>query len=333
MKDFKKLYKLPDLSLWQGRQDAGLEEYVYQIIQPLDLSQPELALNANSPLVLLSFACDIGIKRNLGRPGAAEGPSVIKQALGRLPVQKTLNLYDAGIIEAQNDELESAQAVLATAVEKILAMSGFPIILGGGHETAWGHYQGLTQHYKQSIPILNFDAHFDLRDLPKPNYGTSGTPFQQIALLSQTAQTPFNYNCVGIQNAGNTKQLFERAAEYDVKFLRAEEIYAQPSTVLTFINDLLQRIEHLYVTLCLDVLDSAHAPGVSAPQPLGLQPWHILPSLIRLAESGKLVSLDIVEYAPCYDIDSHTARLAAQLIHHFLHCFHQEKKHEASFSP
>ena len=53
------------------------------------------------------------------------------------------------------------------------------IVIGGGHETAWGHFQGLA-HPNKDIAILNFDAHFDLRPLINGQLGSSGTPFRQI---------------------------------------------------------------------------------------------------------------------------------------------------------
>ena len=69
----------------------------------------------------------------------------------------------------------------------------------------------------------------------------------------------------------------------------------------------------LYVSICMDVFNGAIAPGVSAPAPLGLMPWHILPILNQLLSSKKVVSIDIVELSPPFDRDCQTARLASSI--------------------
>lgn len=313
----EKLYVPPDMNLWQGRVDAVPGEYFYQIIKPLDLRQT--LQNSKNKFALLGFACDAGVARNLGRRGAVDGPNQMKKALGRLPVHRALEVYDAGMIVCEGDALEEAQQALGQAVAKLLAGGFFPIVIGGGHETAWGHYQGLDQYYRKAIPTFNFDAHFDLRDILPGDKGSSGTPFHQIAKLCDQNGEAFEYSCLGIQPYGNTKSLFERAQQLGVQYLLAEDIFLKgQDCALQFTEDALARASNLYVTLCLDVLSSAYVPGVSAPQALGLMPWHVLASLRKLAESGKMVSLDLVEYAPCYDVDDRTAKLGALFISDFL---------------
>lgn len=325
MNAFAKLYQGPQMEIWQGRKDASLGEYFYQSAKPLDLNLP--SVEVGSKFAVLGFASDTGVRRNLGRGGAVAGSVAIKKALARLPLHRDITLYDAGTIIVEDDDLETAQIALAEAVVKLRALAVFPIVLGGGHETAWGHYQGLYQSLNHAVPILNFDAHFDLRELSKDNYGTSGTPFSQIATLCHHQKQRFDYSCIGIQPYGNTKTLFARAKALKVPYLLAEDIHRQgEKVVLEFVNKLLARVNELYLTICLDVLSVAYAPGVSATQPLGLEPWHILESLRRLAESGKLISLDIVEYAPNYDIDERTAKLAAMFVSDFLHYVCLEKK-------
>ena len=79
----------------------------------------------------------------------------------------------------------------------------------------------------------------------------------------------------------------------------------------------------MYLSLSLDVFSPAFAPGVSSIQPLGLNPWHVIPLLRQAAASGKVVSYDIVEHAPRYDIDHRTAKLAATLIYEIIHHHHE----------
>jgi len=74
-------------------------------------------------------------------------------------------------------------------------------------------------------------------------------------------------------------------------------------------------IDLVYLSMDLDGFCSSIAPGVSAPSPLGFQPDVALKTIAFLAQSQKLVSVDIVELNPCYDHDNATARLAARLIY------------------
>lgn len=311
-------YQAPEPNNWQGREDAKSEEYFYQIIQLLELQH----LGTASPgYVLLGFCCDEGVRRNLGRPGAAEGPNKIKQALARLPVHANLKLYDAGNIVCLNGDLEEAQAILGHVVDLLIQHKLIPIVLGGGHETAWGHYQGLAKHYAdEPFTIINFDAHFDLRELLPTNHGTSGTPFRQIAQARRDANKPFHYACVGIQRYGNTKKLFQEADTLGVQYLMADKIHAEGYKVCNeFVLPFVENSQAIYVSICLDVFATQYAPGVSAPQTLGLTPHQVIPALRKLAESRKVVALDIVELAPAYDQDERTAKLAANLLSDFLH--------------
>jgi formiminoglutamase len=75
-------------------------------------------------------------------------------------------------------------------------------------------------------------------------------------------------------------------------------------------------VDIVYLTIDMDGFASSVAPGVSAPSPFGFTPEVVLPALKRIASSGKLMSMDVVEYNPEFDIDHRTARLAARVIAH-----------------
>lgn len=313
-------YITPDMQQWQGRADAPQASCFFQIIKPLDLQTP-LTPHQHA-FALIGFCCDEGIKRNLGRPGAAQGPAAIRATLAKFPVQhEHLLCYDAGDITCTDGNLEAAQLALAATVTLLLQNGITPIVLGGGHELAWGHYLGIEKQFpSQSLGIINFDAHFDMRSLLPDNKGSSGTPFLQIAQAHQAKKRRFDYNCIGIQTSGNIQQLFITAKKYQAHFLLADDLH-QPdfNACAAFIERVITENQLIYVSLCLDVFASAYAPGVSAPQALGLTPWHIIPLMRQLAQSGKVVSYDIAELSPHYDIDNRTAKLAATFIYEMIH--------------
>jgi formiminoglutamase len=315
-------YIPPDKNQWHGRPDTPPSACFFQIMQtinlldhkPIDKSQPTFAL--------LGFKCDEGIRRNHGRAGAAEGPNAIRQALAKLPVHKqTFRCVDVGNIVCPDEDLEASQHALADVVAILLRHGVIPIVLGGGHELAWGHYQGIEKVWpKLDLGIVNFDAHFDMRPLLPNEKGSSGTPFLQIAKAHETEKKRFDYNCVGIQHTGNIRQLFETAKQYHTKFILADELHqGQLEKCVDFVDRIIDQNEIIYTSICLDVFSSAFSPGVSAIQPLGLWPWHVIPLVQKLAASGKTITYDIAEMSPRYDIDQCTAKLAANLIYEIMH--------------
>lgn len=305
-------YEPANPALWQGRKDTPTAERYFQNIQFIQ-DESEL-ITPHSKTIILGFASDTGVIRNQGRAGAKLGPDEIKTCLAKLPCISGRSFIDLGNIGCENNDLESAQSELAEVIRFCHQQGHRTIILGGGHEIAWGHFQGLNKQYSK-LGIINFDAHFDLRPHHKGEPGTSGTPFSQIAGWCQDNQQPFNYCCVGIQSSGNTPSLFDRAKQLNVSYLSAEDINQQSQAwQIAFLDEFMLDVDNIYLTLCLDVLAECYAPGVSAPQPLGLTPWQALPLLKYIMQSGKVVSLDVAELSPPFDQEQKTARLAAMFI-------------------
>lgn len=310
-------YTPPSKSSWTGRNsNEALHLHEKVLVSPL--SEIE---SFGKSFALLGYCCDEGIKRNQGRIGAADGPSVIRKALGKMPnhLREEVRLIDAGDIYCDDGNLEKTQELLSTAVAYLLSKRIVPLLLGGGHDIAYGHFNGIKKHLldnkkRPSIGIINFDAHFDLReDCKGPN---SGTPFYQIANENE----PFHYLCLGIRKDANDKNLFQTAQELDVTYVDKNTFRIQfAKEINTWIRAFIEKVDHVYVTIDLDGFSSAYAPGVSAPSPMGFSPDIVLECLDTIISSGKLISIDLAEMNPEYDLDDQTAKLAASLIHAVVH--------------
>jgi len=315
-------YISPTKEFWTGRTDAHHNSAFYQIVKLLNLKNKISLPMDKTHFALLGFQCDAGVRRNCGRVGAFQGPIALRQALSKFPVHhKELSIYDAGDIICKGNHLEQAQEALSEAVFTLLSNGITPIVIGGGHEVAWGHYQGIRQYIKnKDLGILNFDAHLDMRELLSNGLGSSGTPFLQIALDAKAQNHNFDYHCIGVQKTGNSKQLFQTASEYNVRITFADDVH-QNSLELCHehLNNLTKNNDLLYLTLCLDVFASGFAPGVSAVQPLGLYPWHTIPLIKKIIKTKKVISYDIAELCPKYDINQCTAKLAASFIYEIVH--------------
>lgn len=305
----------PQPFVWSGRDDTPTEgvhaRRWHQCIQPLAPSLPP-------GIALLGFACDAGVARNHGRVGAAAAPNAIRQALANLAWPSAPALYDAGDIHCIDDALETAQDSLSLTVSQLIQAGHTPLILGGGHETAYGSWCGLAEVTRSArIGIVNFDAHFDLRAAPHAN---SGTPFAQIAANCAQQQRPFHYLCLGIAEPSNTEALFTRAQVLGVQWLLDRELTPwYLDAALTRITAFINSIDVLYLSIDLDVLPAATMPAVSAPAARGVS-LDILEALVaHLLASGKVVLADVVELNPHYDIDQHSAKVAARLVWQLAH--------------
>lgn len=315
------MYQLPDLSVWTGRIDTGTQEPLrwHQHVKPLDLQgNIPSAPAGQTSFALLGFCCDEGVRRNFGRVGAREGPAAIRMALRNLCIHfdaaKT-SLFDAGDVICSGEKLEAAQGMLGKKILELLQAGYRPLVMGGGHEIAFGHFQGIhpfVSDQKRSLGIINIDAHFDLRRYD--DLGNSGTPFLQIYNAVKSGGGEFRYLVLGVEEANNTRDMFERARELTVEWVTRTE-GEDDGRLFSAIDDLASQVQSIYLTIDLDAINQAFAPGVSAPSPFGWSPGVVVGLLKKILSTNKIASVDIAELNPAFDQDSRTARLAAGLIY------------------
>jgi formiminoglutamase len=309
-----------DMSVWQGRVDSEGTPALrwHQVVAPLnEHSEP-------GSKVLLGFACDEGVKRNKGRPGAVDGPEAIRKSLANLSFRGDPPVYDAGNIDCVDGDLEAAQISLADTVSNLLSRELNVTVLGGGHEIAWGSYQGIVGYLDKindetsTVGIINFDAHLDLRN---PSQGcSSGTPFRQIAEWCEQHDRVFHYHVIGFNPSANTAALIEYAKSKDVSWVEDVDAHlVNIDKICAGIRAFMADLDYLYLTICLDVLTAATAPGVSAPASVGISSELVIRLLreIRIFSAELEVPIilsDVAELNPHVDIDQRTARLAARLV-------------------
>ena len=313
-----KLYHPPKPETWKGR-NTGTSQYLHEVVGMHNLESSQKSLP--TAFALLGYGCDEGVRRNQGRVGAKAGPLAIKQALGKLacPLNWRSTLVDTGELVCVNHDLEAIQASLSKSVHSLLNSGCFPLVLGGGHDVAYGHFSGIRSYLgtDATLGIINLDAHFDLRNNAGGN--NSGTPFYQIALEEHDRKLPFHYLCLGIRDDANPAELFETAKEFRVSFVKNTRFNMRHTDFLkNKLQEFFSRVDRVYLTVDLDGFSSAYAPGVSAASPFGFDPEIALWALEEIIRSGKLISLDIAELNPLHDQDGQTAKLAAGILHQVL---------------
>ncbi|HEY7156556.1 MAG TPA: formimidoylglutamase [Gemmataceae bacterium] len=283
------------------------------------------ALRAGRP-VLVGFPQDEGVRRNQGRPGAAAAPAAIRHWLYRLTPWDAaksanlaaLDLLDLGDVQIAGD-LEESQQALAEVIAAIVTAGSVPIVLGGGHETAYGHYLGYVRAGRE-VAIINLDAHLDVRPLVD-GQGHSGSPFRQALEHPTQPLRGDRYVCLGAQPfaVNQEHQAYVQGKGGVIRWA------SRPNVRQLLGNLFLRESERLstggcpvYVTLDSDVVQQTDVPGVSAPNPLGLYGRSVAACAAVAGEHPAVSSFDLVEINPSFDRDGQSARWAAVTIWHFL---------------
>jgi formiminoglutamase len=268
--------------------------------------------------VLIGFPSDEGVKRNGGRPGAAEAPHNIRHHLYKMTPDAEKPGQFINLIEHTNyvgnvgisEDVESDQQALGKIVAPYLEAGVIPIILGGGHETAFGHFLGYAKAGIETA-ILNLDAHTDVRPL---NNGKahSGSPFRQ-ALQHESNCCP-TYLVAGLQPHAVAQSHLEFIDDYNGQY------YFKDETNITTISGLFHahKTENLMITFDMDAVDQAYAPGVSAPCANGLPPDLWLTAAYLAGRNEQVTSFDLSEVNPKFDRNGQTVKLAALTVWHFL---------------
>ena len=269
-------------------------------------------------VALLGFPSDEGVRRNNGRPGASAAPLKIREHLYRLTPPPRAYADFTGLVEKTRDlgnvpvtlNLEESQDNLGTVVADLLDKDIIPVILGGGHETAYGHFLGYAGN-EMKTSIVNIDAHADVRSL-KNGKAHSGSPFRQA--LEHPSEVCEKYLVAGLQPHSTAKTHLDYLEDQNARAVFREEVNED------FIAELMDDLESqkLMVTFDMDAVDQAFAPGVSAPCTNGLNTGTWLKAAFLAGRDERVSSFDISEVNPEYDRDNQTVRLAAAAIWHFL---------------
>jgi formiminoglutamase len=277
----------------------------------------KLADPSAARVALVGFPVDEGVWRNGGRVGASDGPAAIRRQLYRLTpdprhyetfvelIEHTADLGDV----AATDDLEADQRELGEVVAGLLRCGTVPVVLGGGHETSYGHFLG---YVAAGVPvaILNWDAHPDVRPLIDGK-GHSGSPFRQA--LAHGPAACRRYRVFGLSPFAVAAAHLDFLAANRGEFRFYPDL--DPANLTAAYRDL---PGDTLTTFDLDAVDGAHAPGVSAPAADGLSPALWLEAAFLAGRCPQVRSMDVVELNPRYDPDDRTARLAALTVWKFL---------------
>lgn len=281
-----------------------------------------IGMDGASPiLAICGFCSDNGVAINGGRTGAAEAPDLIRAALWKLTPDPEYDgimghifekTRDFGNFDANKLPLDEAQNQLGDWVASMLGSGLVPVILGGGHETSYGHFLGYANR-GENVTIINWDAHADVRPL-KNGKAHSGSPFRQAI--------EHGSGCCKIYIVAGLQRHSFAASHKDWLLEMGSEIHFREQLTKSMIEDIYFRLDgDVMVTMDMDALDQTIAPGVSAPAVNGMTLDLWFHAAFCAGANPNVKSFDLVEFNPTFDIDNQTARVAALTVWHFFRGF------------
>lgn len=257
-------------------------------------------------VALLGIPDDTGVEMNGGRIGAKGGPAAFRSALARYGVASPADegegpgyprVFDAGDVVIGADIHETHDRI-TEATLAILEMGLLPIAVGGGHDCTFGFVRGVARAFG-TLGGMYLDAHLDVR----AEVG-SGMPFRAL-LEGGFVKNPV---CVGMNPLVNTREHAEYFQGKGGRFIAADAGARSAG----------EWRDPAFVSLDLDGLDGAIAPGVSAPNPCGASAREVEAMVREAGRAGAVRCFDIMELNPGFDADGRTARLAAHMFLTFL---------------
>jgi len=248
------------------------------------------------------------------RPGSRFGPTRIREVSIGLEEYspyldrelEEIKYFDAGDIPLPFGNAQKSLDLIEDYIDGLLADGKFPLGMGGEHLVSWPVMKAVAKKYPD-LAIIHMDAHTDLRTEYEGEPLSHSTPIRKIAELIG----PSNVYSFGIRSG--MKEEFQWAKENGMHISKFE--------VLEPLKEILPTLagRPVYVTIDIDVLDPAHAPGTGTVDCGGITSKELLASIHEIARSKvNVVGGDLVEVAPIYDSSEQTANTASKLIREML---------------
>ena len=232
------------------------------------------------------------------RPGARFAPSAIRDASINLETWsfranvdfEDVKAHDLGDVVVAHGNVEETLRRVQEVIADIYAAGKIPIMLGGEHTITLGALKA-----KRDVAVLVFDAHLDMRDeylAMKVSHATVGRRIVELVGSIKTLFIGVRAMCREEYDYVNRKGIFY-VTSHDIARKGVREVSRA-------IKDKLAGFDSVYVSVDVDVLDPAYAPGVSNPEPEGLSMSTLLDLLNEIVDK-RVVGVDIVEVTPGYD--------------------------------
>ena len=282
---------------------------------------PELRDVSRCDIAILGIPFDAGTSY---RPGARFGPQSIRQASRHLRTQYhpsydtepfvEQQVADAGDISCNPFNIEEAVGQIQMAATEMLGKVDSIISLGGDHTIALPLLRAVN-HFHGPVALVHFDAHLDTWDTYFGAPYTHGTPFRRAAEEKLFLDHASMH--VGIRGPLYSRDDLDNDEELGFKVVHCDEFQKEG------LDHVASRIKErvgdnpMYLSIDIDVLDPAHAPGTGTPEIAGISSRELL-GVLREFGGLNIISADVVEVSPAYDHAELTSLAAATIVYEII---------------
>ncbi|WP_064091897.1 formimidoylglutamase [Rossellomorea aquimaris] len=263
-------------------------------------------------------------KPSISHSGASFAPDAIRKCLNSFTtynIEKGTDLAEAnkkiidfGDITMHPTSIEDCHERIYQSVKEVANSNAAPftIILGGDHSITTSAVKAIKET-KGTVGIIQFDAHHDLRNTDDGG-PTNGTPFRR--LIEGGHIQGEHLIQIGIRNYANAKAYHDYAIEKGVTVYTMKDVRQHPITdiITKSLQQLQDKVDTIYLSVDMDVLDQAYAPGCPAIGPGGMHPDTLSEAIETALVHPKVEMMDIVEIDPTLDVRDMTSRRAALII-------------------
>lgn len=264
-------------------------------------------------------------KSSISHSGASFAPSAIRSALqsyttfsGHTGIDFSESIIDFGDINLDPTDIIGNQNRVYEGLSDIYQTDAaeFWMVLGGDHAISHSSIKAFSEKHP-SVGVIQFDAHHDLRNVADGG-PTNGTPFRR--LIEDGVLAGENLIQIGIRDFTNAKAYDDYAKEKGVIVYTMQDLFRESIEKIMEreMKRLSDKVDVIYLSVDMDVLDQAFAPGCPAIGPGGMDSRELLAGVHLAAQHAKVKAMDIVEIDPTIDIRNMTSRVAANVMLQFM---------------
>jgi formimidoylglutamase len=290
-------------------------------ISVADLFRPYTTEGTEAEVALLGIPFDT---TTIVRRGARFGPQAIRAALaGSTSFEPGLGIdladgptiCDVGDVDTIQTSIQLTWERTQTVVSDLVQAGFSLLVMGGDHGNVYPVVCGVAEALQRPVGIIVFDSHFDVR-ISHHDEVSSGVPFRYLLEHNPVVVRGENLVEIGLVGWHNARLYRDYCLERGVTLISAREVHRTP------VEEIVQRAlsaaghgtDAIWVSVDVDCLDAAFAPGTNAPSVGGLTSAQLLEIVYLLGQDSRVVGMDVMEVSPPFDVGGTTAALAAALM-------------------
>lgn len=306
--------------LQPGKQAVFKDQHVTKVNECL----VQYSVNAKGEIGLIGLPFS---KTSISLSQASDAPKSIRASLGSFSTfsgerdedYQDIKMIDFGDVLTHPTDTEESISRLYLSVKEMLGTNQCEryIMLGGDHGVSFPSIRAFHEMFG-NVGVIQWDAHHDVRNL-EDGGRTNGTPFR--SLIEGGFLKGENLVQLGIRDYANAKRYHDYTKEKGISVYTIADI--ERDGIVPIIKKEIERLSNLvdiiYLSVDMDVVDQAFAPGCPAIGPGGITSRELLSSIAEAASHEKVKAMDIVEIDPSKDFRDITSRLAAAAMLRFMY--------------